>query len=119
MFTNKLRAVASVVLCCGLALACGFGAIHFANAQPTPQPKGADPFAGDRPAQDKTPGKLAWRHVGEVRHVFTHFALKLDVYRADAGKRATAGEGEWVEQTEALAGLPTVGRKAVKLALQP
>ncbi len=58
MFTNKLRAVVSVVLCCGMALACGFGAIHFANAQPTPQPKGAaDPLAGDKAAPEKAPAK--------------------------------------------------------------
>lgn len=64
----------------------------------------------------EAPGKLDWEHIGEVRHVFTHFALKLAVYRAEAPKKFV-GEGEWVEQGEALASLPTVGRKAVKLAL--
>ena len=29
-----------------------------------------------------------WLHAGEVRHVFTHFALKLDVWRAEAPARA-------------------------------
>ena len=38
------------------------------------------------------PLDLAWEHVGEVRHVFTHFALRLDVYRAET---PGAGEGCW------------------------
>jgi A/G-specific adenine glycosylase len=65
-------------------------------------------------ALEGAPLKLAWAHVGEVRHVFTHFALKLDVYRAEA--RANAA-GEWMPAKDALAALPTVGRKAVALAL--
>ncbi len=62
------------------------------------------------------PGDFAWERIGNVRHVFTHFALKLDVYRADAPARAKV-EGEWLVHEEALAALPTVGRKAVALAL--
>jgi A/G-specific adenine glycosylase len=62
------------------------------------------------------PAKLNWEQVGEVRHVFTHFALKLDVWRAEAGSKAEL-TGEWLKQDDALAALPTVGRKAVKLAL--
>lgn len=63
------------------------------------------------------PGLFAWEQVGEVRHVFTHFALRLDVWRARAPAHATA-KGDWVQREEALAGLPTVGRKAVALALR-
>jgi len=62
------------------------------------------------------PGKFAWEHVGEVRHVFTHFALKLDVWRAQAPARAKAA-GEWMKAKDALAALPTVGRKVVALAV--
>jgi A/G-specific adenine glycosylase len=69
----------------------------------------ADPLEG-------APGKFAWGRVGEVRHVFTHFALKLDVWRAEAPPRAKA-PGEWLAHDDALAALPTVGRKAVALAL--
>lgn len=69
----------------------------------------ADPLAD-------APAKLNWRQVGEVRHVFTHFALKLGVWRAEAGTRAKLA-GEWLKHDAALAALPTVGRKAVKLAL--
>ncbi len=71
--------------------------------------KAVDPVAG-------APGKFAWERAGEVRHVFTHFALKLEVWRAQAGPRAKTA-GEWMAHEDALAALPTVGRKAVALAL--
>jgi A/G-specific adenine glycosylase len=63
------------------------------------------------------PGDFAWERVGEVRHVFTHFALKLDVFRAEAPLRAKI-TGEWLGFEDALAALPSVGRKAALLALQ-
>jgi A/G-specific adenine glycosylase len=71
--------------------------------------KPADPLEG-------APGNFAWRRIGEVRHLFTHFALRLDVWRAEAPARAKAS-GEWLMHEDALAALPTVGRKAVALAL--
>jgi A/G-specific adenine glycosylase len=71
--------------------------------------KHADPL-GDAPA------KASWERIGEVRHVFTHFALKLDVWRAEAPARAKV-TGDWLAHADALASLPTVGRKAVALAL--
>jgi A/G-specific adenine glycosylase len=63
-----------------------------------------------------SPGRFAWARVGEVRHVFTHFALKLDVWTAEAGSSARV-EGEWLSHAEALAATPTVGRKALSLVL--
>ena len=63
------------------------------------------------------PGDFAWERVGEIRHVFTHFALKLDVWRATAPARART-PGEWLTTHDALASLPTVGRKAVALAVR-
>lgn len=65
----------------------------------------------------EAPGRFDWERVGEVRHVFTHFALKLDVWRAEAGSRAKVS-GEWLAKEDALASLPTVGRKAVALAIR-
>ena len=57
-----------------------------------------------------------WREIGEVRHVFTHFALRWRVLRADAP--GAAADGEWIDRRRVLdAGLPTVGRKAVSLGL--
>jgi A/G-specific adenine glycosylase len=69
----------------------------------------ADPLEG-------APSKASWRQIGEVRHVFTHFTLKLDVWRAEASAKARI-QGEWLSHEDALAALPTVGRKAVALAL--
>lgn len=66
---------------------------------------------------DGAPGAFAWEHVGEIRHVFTHFALKLNVWRAIAPARAKTS-GEWMNSEDALATLPTVGRKAVALAVR-
>ncbi|WP_395644556.1 A/G-specific adenine glycosylase [Terricaulis sp.] len=54
------------------------------------------------------PVEARWTKAGEVRHVFTHFALTLDVYAANA---APAGEGFWGD----AAGLPTVFRKAAEI----
>ena len=65
---------------------------------------------------EAAPFEGAWESVGEVRHVFTHFSLKLEVMRAEAGVRDAAG-GEWVEAQAAKAALPSVGRKAVALAV--
>jgi len=65
----------------------------------------------------EAPGSFRWRYIGEVRHVFTHFTLKLAVYRAEARTRAQP-EGEWFAFSDALSVLPTVGRKAVALALR-
>ena len=39
----------------------------------------------------EAPGEFKWERVGEVRHVFTHFALRLDVWTAEAGSRARVG----------------------------
>lgn len=60
------------------------------------------------------PLDAAWASLGEVRHVFTHFALHLDVYAANV-TRAQLPEGYWAPATD-LAGLPTVFAKAASLA---
>jgi A/G-specific adenine glycosylase len=54
------------------------------------------------------PAPAEWRRAGRVRHVFTHFALMLDVYVADA---APQGDGWWGD-TETL---PTLFKKAAAL----
>lgn len=54
------------------------------------------------------PAEADWRKAGQVRHVFTHFALTLDVYAAAA---APNGDGWWGEPE----GLPTVFKKAAQL----
>jgi len=52
------------------------------------------------------PVATRWDRIGQVRHVFTHFALLLDVYVAEA---EPSGDGWWGE----AGALPSVFRKAV------
>jgi A/G-specific adenine glycosylase len=54
------------------------------------------------------PVKARWRHIGAVRHVFTHFALTLDVYQASADPTI---DGWWGKASA----LPTVFKKAALL----
>ena len=58
------------------------------------------------------PVATKWQHVGEVRHVFTHFALSLDVYETRAQPE---GEGWWA----GASALPTVFKKAAALGSAP
>jgi A/G-specific adenine glycosylase len=55
------------------------------------------------------PASANWKKIGQVEHVFTHFALTLDVYAAQA---EPAVEGWWGEASV----LPTVFRKATLLS---
>ena len=67
-------------------------------------------------APEATPPISAdWRPIGAVRHVFTHFALTLDLLAARG--EAKAADGEWwpVDRIEE-AGLPTLYAKAAPLA---
>mgnify|MGYP003575618258 FL=1 len=66
---------------------------------------------------DPTPPVAAvWRDVGAVEHVFTHFALTLEVRVAQAGPRPDDGL-IWAPAAEAAAALPTVFRKALERGL--
>lgn len=52
------------------------------------------------------PATALWVEAGQVRHVFTHFALELSVWRADwLGPGDPAGEGFWLNDPTPL---PTV-----------
>ena len=66
---------------------------------------GAAPFPAD------------WRHAGRIGHVFTHFALELEIYSADVGDTAPAGHF-WSHPSQiADEALPTVMKKAVEAAI--
>jgi len=52
------------------------------------------------------------QEMGEIEHVFTHFALTLRVVRT------LDGEGEWTPVAQARQSLPSVFRKALDRALQ-
>jgi A/G-specific adenine glycosylase len=62
------------------------------------------------------PMPAPWRKAGEVRHVFTHFELHLGVFSASVPRIEAEG---FLRPSAALAAeaLPSVMRKAVKLAL--
>ena len=64
---------------------------------------GEEPFSGEEVS------------LGEVRHVFTHASLTLEVTRLDTDPE---GEGEWwpLDRLDD-AGLPTLFAKAARLAL--
>ena len=64
------------------------------------------------PVEAVPPAAAEWRDAGAVEHVFTHFALTLEV-RAGEG----TGDFVWLPVDEALASLPTVFRKALERGL--
>jgi A/G-specific adenine glycosylase len=61
------------------------------------------------------PFKAGWEEIGEVRHVFTHFDLRLTVQRAEVPRRPAKADGFWVPLAE-VEGLPSVFAKAFRLA---
>jgi len=64
----------------------------------------------------QAPAAANWTACGFVHHTFTHFALRLQVFRATACAPPT-GQGWWtpISRLE-TAGLPTVFAKAADLA---
>ncbi|MBI1187972.1 MAG: A/G-specific adenine glycosylase [Alphaproteobacteria bacterium] len=56
------------------------------------------------------PAAAPWREIGAVRHVFTHFALTLEVWAGQGAAPSIAGE--WSTDASAL---PSVFRKAAAL----
>jgi A/G-specific adenine glycosylase len=69
---------------------------------------------GDDDVRAAAPIAAAWRRVGEIEHVFTHFALTLEVWRAETTDAAP--HLNWSPR-EAIAGLPSVFLKAARLGL--
>jgi A/G-specific adenine glycosylase len=67
---------------------------------------------------DAAPLTAAWKRVGSVSHVFTHFALDLDVFLA-TGVRASAPPGHrWVAAADIPGeALPSLMKKAIEAAL--
>lgn len=70
-------------------------------------------WSGQRPdALEEAPVAADWRKLGEIEHVFTHFALTLEIWAAE-------GEGAfvWTAPEAARQALPSVFRKALSTAL--
>ncbi|WP_421913917.1 A/G-specific adenine glycosylase [Mesorhizobium sp.] len=61
------------------------------------------------------PGK--WRRAGSVTHVFTHFALELDVFHADVGGATPAGYFWSMPAEISGEALPTVMKKVIEAAI--
>jgi len=65
------------------------------------------------------PFDAAWRQAGQVRHVFTHFTLELEVLCASAPEGWRPNVGQWAPLSDLKqAGLPSVMMKAAKLGLE-
>jgi A/G-specific adenine glycosylase len=64
----------------------------------------------DAAAVAAAPVAAAWRDLGAVEHVFTHFSLTLRVFAAEG-----AGDFVWTPR-EGLGALPSVFLKAARVA---
>ncbi|MFB2550911.1 A/G-specific adenine glycosylase [Ensifer soli] len=64
------------------------------------------------------PFPARWEACGGIRHVFTHFALELTVYRVRLAARVNPPEGWWEPSaTLAAQALPTVMKKVITQAI--
>ena len=66
---------------------------------------------------EAAPFPANWRRVGEIAHVFTHFALELDVFHAQV--KSDAPEGHFWSLAHDISGeaLPTVMKKVIEAAI--
>lgn len=75
------------------------------------------PWDDALPGLTKAPAEIDWTPLGTVSHVFTHFALELDIVGGHALTDADM-DGEWWPIDAIMdAGLPTLFAKAATLAL--
>ena len=63
------------------------------------------------------PFEGSWMEVGEIDHVFTHFALTLTVNSVDAAD--ADGSFQWMPEAEAARALPTLFAKALRASVKP
>jgi A/G-specific adenine glycosylase len=77
------------------------------------------PWAGHPPTEAEiaavAPAPAAWRPAGAIEHVFTHFSLTLEVWRAEG---AAADGVIWTPIEGAERALPSVFRKALQAGLE-
>lgn len=73
------------------------------------------PLAADV-ALDQVPMPAKWPRIGEVRHVFTHFELRLTVFAASVSEIQANGFLHQITELQETA-LPSVMRKCVRLAI--
>ncbi|MEL6686572.1 MAG: NUDIX domain-containing protein, partial [Pseudomonadota bacterium] len=72
---------------------------------------------GSRHFHHTAPEGESWtRLIAPVRHVFTHFELRLDVFKLET-EDAPTGEGRWVPQDRlSNEALPSLFKKVLKSA---
>lgn len=69
---------------------------------------------GEAGAASEPPFNAAWEDRGEIRHVFTHFELRLSVREAEAGPGWEPEQGIWADHAQLHDhALPSVMRKVV------
>ncbi|MET0747232.1 MAG: A/G-specific adenine glycosylase, partial [Rhizobium sp.] len=67
---------------------------------------------------DAAPFAADWQACGTVVHVFTHFELRLSIFRASVDERSGTNDGWWEPVTNLDAqALPTVMKKAIAQAI--
>lgn len=66
--------------------------------------------------RDAAPAAGRWRPLGPVEHIFTHFALTLEVWRAEAS--SADPRLEWLPIEDAAQALPSVFLKALRAGLE-
>ncbi|MGB5842424.1 MAG: NUDIX domain-containing protein, partial [Brucella anthropi] len=67
---------------------------------------------------DAAPFPAQWISSGSIKHVFTHFELRLAVYRSENVSKALSNEGWWSRPDELSdEALPTVMKKAITAAI--
>lgn len=63
------------------------------------------------------PFKGQWRQTATIKHIFTHFELRLDVYRLDLPEEKPFADGWWSPASDVFGeALPTVMKKAINAA---
>jgi len=73
----------------------------------------------DDDARAHAPCAAAWTMAGEVRHVFSHFSLELDVWRGAARARFNPKDGWWASTADLdNEALPSVMRKVLTVGLR-
>lgn len=63
------------------------------------------------------PFPAKWRRAGQIAHVFTHFALELEVFRAEVNGAAPVGHFWSLAHEISGEALPTVMKKAIEAAI--
>ncbi|HWE99605.1 MAG TPA: A/G-specific adenine glycosylase [Caulobacteraceae bacterium] len=116
----RRRGVAFVLRCAGavaLTRRPPRGLLGGMLALPTTAWTQAGPAIGD--IETTAPARGAWRDAGAIEHVFTHFALTLDVRVLETCARGDGDGHIWLDWAQARAATPSVFAKALDRGAAP